>query len=156
MIDYSNYSSSQTSYGTTIGSTIFPKEVKWYTPGGGCITFTGVSSCNTNSNLESKIKKVIFNDPATVILWNDGTKTVVKCMEGDEFDEEKGLAMCLLKGILGDKQYKKIFKKYVPKEEVYLVNADISELRKAIDSIIDGLNLNIKFHKDSSEERKDE
>lgn len=25
------------------------------------------------------IKKVIFNDPATIVLWNDGTKTVVKC-----------------------------------------------------------------------------
>lgn len=25
------------------------------------------------------IRKVIFNDPATVVLWSDGTKTVVKC-----------------------------------------------------------------------------
>lgn len=27
---------------------------------------------------EPRIKKVIFNYPATIVLWNDGTKTVVK------------------------------------------------------------------------------
>ena len=25
------------------------------------------------------IRKVIFNDPATIVLWSDGSKTVVKC-----------------------------------------------------------------------------
>ena len=35
-------------------------------------------------------KKVIFNPPATIILWADGTKTVVKCKEGEEFDEWVG------------------------------------------------------------------
>ena len=33
------------------------------------------------------IKKVIFNDPATVVIWDDGTKTVVKCSEGDTYSE---------------------------------------------------------------------
>ena len=26
-----------------------------------------------------KIERVIFNAPATIVFWNDGTKTVVKC-----------------------------------------------------------------------------
>ena len=39
-----------------------------------------------------KIEKVIFNDPATIVIWADGSKTVVKCQEGDVFDKEKGLA----------------------------------------------------------------
>ena len=47
------------------------------------------------------IKKVIFNDPATIVIWNDGTKTVVKCCEDDEFDPEKGLAMAISKKVLG-------------------------------------------------------
>ena len=47
------------------------------------------------------IKKVIFNDPATIVIWDDGTKTVVKCCEGDEFDPEKGLAMAVSKKALG-------------------------------------------------------
>lgn len=48
---------------------------------------------------QPKIKKVIYNDPATIVLWNDGTKTVVKCMEGDTFSQEMGLAMCICKKV---------------------------------------------------------
>lgn len=43
------------------------------------------------------ITNVIFNDPATIVFWSDGTKTVVKCCEDDTFDKEKGLAMAVLK-----------------------------------------------------------
>lgn len=50
-----------------------------------------------------KIKRVIFNDPATIVFWDDGTKTVVKCMEGDTYSKEVGLAMCISKKMLGDK-----------------------------------------------------
>ena len=47
------------------------------------------------------IKKVIFNNPATIILWNDGTKTVVKCNERDTYDPEKGFAMAISEKVLG-------------------------------------------------------
>lgn len=47
------------------------------------------------------IKKVIFNEPATIVLWEDGTKTVVKC-ENEKFDPEKGLAMAITKKVLGN------------------------------------------------------
>ena len=47
------------------------------------------------------IKKVIFNDPATVVMWTDGTKTVVKAQD-EEFDPEKGLAMAITKKALGN------------------------------------------------------
>ena len=49
------------------------------------------------------IKDVIFNNPATIVFWADGTKTVVKCQEGDEFDPEKGLAMAITKKVYGNK-----------------------------------------------------
>ena len=29
------------------------------------------------------VKKVIFNDPVTVVIWDDDTKTIVKCQPGD-------------------------------------------------------------------------
>ena len=48
------------------------------------------------------IKKVIYNDPATIILWSDHTKTVVQCQEGDVYDPEKGLAMAIAKKALGN------------------------------------------------------
>ena len=44
-----------------------------------------------------KIKNVIFHDPATIVFWGDGTKTVVKCGPDDIFDPEKGLAMAIAK-----------------------------------------------------------
>ena len=49
------------------------------------------------SQLFPDVKKVIFNNPATIVFWSDGTKTVVKCQEGDTFDQEKGLALCFMK-----------------------------------------------------------
>ena len=63
------------------------------------------------------IKDVIFNDPATIVLWADGTKTVVKA-ENEPFDPEKGLAMAISKRSLGDNYgYYDTFKKYVGRYE---------------------------------------
>lgn len=64
-----------------------------------------------------KIKDVIYNDPATIIFWEDGTKTVVKC-KNEKFDPEKGLVMAFSKKILGNKgNYYNIFKKWLPDEK---------------------------------------
>ena len=64
------------------------------------------------------IRKVIFNDPATVVLWSDGTKTVVKCGPDDIFDMEKGLAMAIVKKMAGnDNRFHKVFKQYTKKKK---------------------------------------
>lgn len=64
------------------------------------------------------IRKVIFNDPATVVLWSDGTKTVVKCGPEDKFDTEKGLAMAIVKKMAGnDNSFHKVFKQYSKKKK---------------------------------------
>lgn len=67
------------------------------------------------------IKKVIFNAPATIVYWEDGTKTVVKA-ENETFDPEKGLAMAFTKKALGNKgnyfnHIKKWTKQYNDKSE---------------------------------------
>lgn len=63
------------------------------------------------------IKKVIFNAPATIVLWKDGTKTVVKA-ENEEFDPEKGLAMAIAKKAMGNKgNYFNEIKKWVKSYE---------------------------------------
>ena len=68
-------------------------------------------------NNNRSIKNVIFNDPATIVFWTDGTKTVVKA-ENEPFDPEKGLAMAIAKKSLGNKgDYYNEFKKWLPKEE---------------------------------------
>ena len=73
-----------------------------------------------------EIKNVIFNDPATIVFWEDGTKTVVKCQDGDEFDPEKGLAMAIVKKAYGNKgNYCNKLKKWLPKEEPVDTNRSI-------------------------------
>lgn len=63
-------------------------------------------------------KNVIFHDPATIVYWDDGSKTVVKCGEDDVYDQEKGLALCYMKKILGNTgNYNEILKKYCEVEE---------------------------------------
>lgn len=49
----------------------------------------------------ANIKKVIFNHPATIVIYNDDTKMVVKCNDED-FDEEKGLAMIFMNLAFGN------------------------------------------------------
>ena len=65
-----------------------------------------------------KIKNVIFNGPATIVYWSDGSKTVVKCQPGKVLDYEKGLAMAISKKMLGNRgSYYDKFNKWVPEEE---------------------------------------
>ena len=51
---------------------------------------------------EIKVEKVIFNNPATIIFWSDGTKTVVKCGENDTYDKEKGFFIACAKKLFGN------------------------------------------------------
>ena len=60
-----------------------------------------------------RIDKVIFNNPATIVFWKDGTKTVVKS-QNEDFDPEKGLAMAISKKAFGNEgRYYEEFKKWV-------------------------------------------
>lgn len=66
-----------------------------------------------NGKKMSVPKHVIFNDPATIIIWEDGSKTVVKCGENDTFDKEKGFMVAYLKHEFGnDNTFNKFIKKY--------------------------------------------
>lgn len=60
------------------------------------------------------IVDVIFNEPATIVMWDDGTKTVVKCdPRYDVFDKEKGLAMAIAKRVSGNKgSFNDLFRKW--------------------------------------------
>lgn len=63
------------------------------------------------------IKKVIFNKPATIVIWADNTKTVVKAQKGEKYDKEKGLALCYMKKILGNQgNFNDVFREWVKPE----------------------------------------
>ena len=51
------------------------------------------------------IRSVLSNrrKNAFSVVWMDGTTTVVHCQAGDEWDDEKALAMCFTKKALGNK-----------------------------------------------------
>lgn len=44
-----------------------------------------------------RVKDVGWNGPVTYVVWNDGSVTRTRCLEGDEYDREKGLLFCLVK-----------------------------------------------------------
>lgn len=85
------------------------------------------------------IKNVIFNDPATIVYWNDGTKTVVKCQPGDTFSEELGLAMAISKKFLGNKgNFNDVFKSFLPEKDEKVEkterNISIEKMRNYLDA----------------------
>lgn len=48
-----------------------------------------------------KVSRVIFNDPATKVYFEDGTTSLVKASKDDKFSKEAGLAFAILKRLLG-------------------------------------------------------
>ena len=82
----------------------------------------------------ASIKNVIFNPPATIVFWTDGSKTVVKCNAKEEFDPEKGMAMAIAKRCANnsDDFYKEI-KKWGEKsgyKQVDDVKALVKEIKR--------------------------
>lgn len=99
-----------------------------------CIPYTGgVYQCSPFT-----IKKVVYNDPATIVMWADGTKTVVKCNEGDTFDPEKGLLLCIAKKAYGNTGYfNDVLRENVP--EPVAVPDIFGNFIDAVSSFFDGV-----------------
>lgn len=68
---------------------------------------------------ELKVEKIITNGPATIVFWNDKTKTIVKRDNYDEDDLYDAVANALAKKIFGStsKFHKTIDKKYRTNEK---------------------------------------
>ena len=72
---------------------------------------------HSNKNAIPEIKELVFNDPATIIFWEDGTKTVVKAQNGEAFDKEKGFCMAIVKKLFGNEgNYYNIVDKWINKK----------------------------------------
>lgn len=70
-----------------------------------------------------KIKKVVVNYPATIVFWEDGTKTVVKDDNKLKIRQDwewYGVAMALLKKTFGN-EYHKIIEDGLNKMEIQKV-----------------------------------
>ena len=65
-----------------------------------------------------EVKNMIFNPPATIVFWEDGSKTVVKCMPGTEFNPYYGFLAALGKKIFGtNSAINRLVDSYKDKEE---------------------------------------
>lgn len=58
------------------------------------------------------IKEVIYSNPATIVLWSDKTKTICKAAEADTYNPEAGLAICILKKVLGNTAVHDLFESW--------------------------------------------
>ena len=86
-------------------------------------TITKATMITGTKRPDDKINRVIFNKEkkTTVVMWYDGQKTIIKQQEGDVWDEEKALALCYMKRVLGNRgSFNETLKKYCnpPTKEV--------------------------------------
>ena len=109
------------------------------------------------------IERVIFNVPATIVIWKDGSKTVVKCAKED-FDPEKGLAMAIAKKALGNKgSYYNVFKKWLPDisdgdvdgDKELNMDLNLNSIKKAFGDFTDNLNDFAKRFRKNKEENEE-
>ena len=84
----------------------------------------------------------------------DGTKTTVKCQEGDVFSKETGLALCIAKKSLGNMpNFNNVFKKWIPEEEPNTVETLIfnnltDDLKKNfVERLGEAIEENLKKHR---------
>lgn len=61
--------------------------------------------------------EVIFNPPATIVIFNDGTKIISKCDKEDKFSKETGFLMCMLKKNYGNTIAHKMLEEFVYSKE---------------------------------------
>lgn len=82
------------------------------------------------------IRKVVFNDPATIVFWSDNTKTVVKCGPEDTYDMEKGLAMAIVKKMAGnDNRFHKVFKQWCKPDGMHEVAITSTQVLKELNKM---------------------
>ena len=104
-----------------------------------------------------KIKNIDFQPPLTIIVWEDGTKTFVKCAKDEMFDPEKGAAMAITKKALGDKYaYIETISYYVNKWLKKDKNRNyIEENKKESEKFTDKENSIIKYLRDCEDSREE-
>ena len=74
------------------------------------------------NHMKFMIKKVIFAKPKTIVLWADGSKTIVTAQKGEKFDKEKGVLMAYYKKYNG--------RNYMKDLDEIIANADDIETKR--------------------------
>lgn len=63
------------------------------------VDYNGIS--RRNNMMKYGVKEIIYHNAVTIVYWTDGTKTVVKCNENDEYSEYAGFVAAVAKKMYG-------------------------------------------------------
>lgn len=75
------------------------------------------------------VKQVIYNEPATIVTFSDGSKVCVKCCEKDKFSKEAGLIYAIVK---------RLYSNDIEKKSGYMKSTGLGEkLNKLIKGALD-------------------
>ena len=79
------------------------------------------------------ITKVLYNNPATVVFWSDGTETRNVCPKDVLYNPDAGLAFCVLKKLMGGNEVAKLFNDWELKDYREDKNhwVELKDVRKA-------------------------
>ena len=77
------------------------------------------------------ITRVVYSKPATIVFWNDGTKTVSKCHGDDKYNPETGLVLCMLKKMCGSTHIKNTIEAWLPEAEFRKGKAVVQTIKEA-------------------------
>ena len=84
--------------------------------------YADIMSC-LSTGLEPQ--RILYSGNRTIVFWNDGDKTIVKCAEGQQFDEYNGFVAALAKKLYGStSKAKKIISKHKQYQELKKEDAD--------------------------------
>lgn len=103
-----------------------------------------IKFAETKNFYSLNVSKIIFNPPATIVFWEDGTKTVVKCSAEDEFNEYYGLLAALGKKVYeSNSQIKKLIDKKAEwhenkKDEKDIPDVSMNSLTEVLEHLCTG------------------
>ena len=84
-------------------------------------------------NAKIYITKVLYNNPATIVFWSDGTQTRNICPPDTLYNPDTGLAFCMLKKLMGNTEMAKLFNDWELKDYHNDKNhyVELKDVRKA-------------------------
>ena len=67
--------------------------------------------------VSNDVESVEFHPPATKMIFKDGTSVTAVAQDGDEYDKEIGMMVCILKRMFGGSGYNNLFRKWIKNDE---------------------------------------
>lgn len=94
-------------YDTNTTTMVYPSTSDRTCTCGGSCTCTGRATEVKFKDILDDVESVIFNEPATIVTFSDGSKVCVKACAKDTFNKETGLIYAIIKRLYANEMEKK-------------------------------------------------